>query len=173
MRSHPSTKLVPSNKLLDYQDSYICPVCRHGEITSLTLMDAFACNFCHHIFTANLTQQTLHAADSSQPVAWRWTGQTWRSVHQGAAEVTGLIWFISIVLVILPPAIIGLTTYMLPPPEGTSWSFPFIWTGLTFCAHLSLVSWLLVEYHQFPPYIALKIRLQRLFNPELNVSSMD
>ncbi len=130
-------------------------------------MDAFACNFCHHIFTANLAQQTLHAADSSQPMAWRWTGRTWHVAYQGNADVTWLIWFMALVLVFCPPAIIGLTTYMLPPIDGTSWNFPFIWTGLTFLAHLSLVSWLLAEYHQLPPYIALKIRLQRLLNPEL------
>ena len=30
---------------LNYQDTYICPVCRHGQIAALTLMDAFACDF--------------------------------------------------------------------------------------------------------------------------------
>lgn len=160
----PSTT-SPAHRTLAYGGDYLCPVCRHGNITTLTLMDVFACNFCNHLFTANLEQQTLHAADSSQPMAWRWTGGTWRSIHQKMDDTTGLIWFIALVLVIFPPAIIGLCAYMFPPINSTSWNFPILWTGLTFLVHASLVSWLLVEYYQVPAYIALKTQLRQFVNP--------
>ncbi len=165
--SHPTPKpMNPSQQIqrvLDYQQSYPCPICRHGEISNLTLMDAFACNFCHHIFTANLTQQTLHTADSPQPMAWRWTGHRWRFAQQGSAEITGLVWCIAMVLVMFPPAIVGLATYMLPATDGTANTFPMVWTGLTFTVHFVMVSWVLAEYHQLPTYITLKIWFQRLF----------
>ncbi len=63
---------------LNFHETYICPVCRHGQIAELTLMDAFACNFCRHIFTANLREQSIHVEDSSQPMTWRWNGRNWQ-----------------------------------------------------------------------------------------------
>ncbi|MBD0269899.1 MAG: hypothetical protein ICV77_16605, partial [Cyanobacteria bacterium Co-bin8] len=44
---------------VDSGSTYLCPVCRHGQIEAMTLMDAFACNFCRHIFEVNLEQQTV------------------------------------------------------------------------------------------------------------------
>jgi len=49
---------------LNYHDTYSCPVCRHGKIAALPLMEAYACNFCQHIFTANLEQQVLKMASN-------------------------------------------------------------------------------------------------------------
>lgn len=147
---------------LSYQGTYICPVCRHGQITALTLMDAFSCNFCRHIFTANLQEQSLRVEDSSQPFTWRWTGRGWRPVQQDDFNLTLVIWLVGVALVTLPPALIWLSYHTFPPLSDSSWYwFPILWTALAFLVHFILVLWLLVEHYQLPTYIALKVQLKR------------
>lgn len=147
---------------LSFQESYLCPVCRHGQIEALTLMDAFACNFCRHIFTANLQEQLIRVEDSSQPFAWRWTGRSWQPAQQGDFNLTLVIWLVGMALVTLPPALIWLSYHTFPPLPGSPWHWvPVIWTGLAFLAHFFLVFWLMVEHYQLPSYVALKVQLQR------------
>ncbi len=145
------------------QDSYICPVCRHGQIAELTLMDAFACNFCRHIFTANLTTQSIQVVDSSQPMAWRWNGWRWQSVYQQDRNLTLVLGVVGVVLLVLPSGLIWLSAHTFPPLPGSkgAW-FPAVWLGCTFFAHLLIVSWLAVEYYQLPLYVTAKIRLRQL-----------
>jgi rubredoxin len=152
--NHDPTEGLAEHAGLSYQQSYRCPVCRHGQIEALTLMDAFACSFCRHIFTANLQEQLIRVEDSSQPLAWRWTGRTWRPIQQDDFDLTLVIWLVGVALVSLPPALLWL-------PDSTWYWFPLFWTIIAFLAHFSLVLWLLAEHYQFPTYIALRIQLQR------------
>ncbi|MBD2077744.1 hypothetical protein H6F86_28425 [Phormidium sp. FACHB-592] len=146
---------------LNYQETYICPVCRHGQITALTLMDAFACDFCRHIFTANLSEQSIHVEDSSQPMTWRWNGHNWKAANQLDTDLTIVIWLVGVALVLLPPALIWLPSHTFPPLQGSTWAwFPSVWIGLTFGAHLTFVAWLLTEHYQVPFYITYKVRLR-------------
>ncbi len=159
--SHLSSRRSDHSQSLSYQDSYICPVCRHGQISALTLMDAFACNFCRHIFTANLANQTVQVVDSSQPLSWRWNGRGWQSTHRDDPSLTAVVWFASIVLVLLPAGIVWLTSYLFPPLPGSLWDwFPNVWLGCTFGVHLLMVSWLLAEHYQIPIYVASRVRLR-------------
>jgi hypothetical protein len=159
----PNAEALRQNRTLDYQEVYLCPACRHGQIEALILMDAFACNFCHHIFVANLPAQSIHVADNPQPMGWRWNGKGWQSLNQGNTNLTGLVWLMAIIIVLLPPALIALAAYMFPPLEGSNWQFPLLWTGLTFSLHFALVAWLMVEHYQFPLYVTLKVKLRELF----------
>ncbi len=150
---------------LNYQETYLCPVCRHGSIAALTLMEAFACDFCHHIFTADLRSQSVRLEDSSQPIIWRWNGNVWKAGHQIDADLTIMIWMVGAALVILPPSLIWLSSHTFPPLEDSGWLwFPTLWVGLTFLFHFCFVGWLLAEHYQLPPYIAFKVRLQTLFD---------
>jgi rubredoxin len=150
---------------LNYQDTFVCPVCRHGQLSAITLMDAFSCNFCRHIFTANLQNQTVAVEDSSQKMTWRWNGQTWQVGNQEAIELTWAIRLGSLALVLLPPIIIWLPSYIFPPLEGSNLDWlPNTWVWLTFINHLVMVSWLLAEYYQFPPYVATKVWVGNLFD---------
>jgi len=148
---------------LSYAKTYQCPVCRRGEISSIALMDAFACSFCRHIFTANLSDQSLQIVDISPPMSWRWTGRTWRSTHHQNTDLAVSLWLAGLVLVILPAGVVGLSAYLFPPLEdsASSW-FPIAWVSLTFMAHLLLVLVLLAEYYQPPLYVTLKIWLRAL-----------
>lgn len=146
---------------LNYQDTYPCPVCRHGQISALTLMDAFACSFCRHIFTANLREQSIRVEDSSQPVTWRWNGRTWQAATPVDVNLNLVIWLVGVALVLLPPALIWLSSHTFPPMAGSRWAwFPLIWVGLTFASHFLFVAWLLVEHYQLPIYVAWKVRCQ-------------
>ncbi len=148
---------------LNFGDTYQCPVCRHGHISNLALMDAFACNFCRHIFTANLRDQSVRVEDSSQPMSWRWTGLTWQALHQVDVDLTVVVWLAGGILVVLPPALIWLSSHTFPPLPGDRWYwFPTLWLVAAFVLHLTMVSWLLVEYYQVPLYIACKVRVQML-----------
>lgn len=158
----PKPDRLVESRSLSTQGVYTCPVCRHGEITTLTLMDAFACNFCHHIFTANLAEQSVQVVDSSQALVWRWNGQSWRSAYQRSADLTGLVWVGGAVLTVVPPLLIGLPAYMFPPLEVSSLNIPLIFTGLAFFAHLTIAVWLVAEHHQFPLYMTLRVRLGNL-----------
>lgn len=154
----------PVNTLtgLSCEETYTCPVCRHGQIKALTLMDAFACNFCRHIFTPNFQEQSIRVEDSSQPFIWRWTGRAWRPAQQDDFDLTLVIWLISVALVALPPALIWLSSYTFPPlPDSTWYWFPAVWTTIAFLLHFFLVLWLLLEHYQLPSYVALRIQLQR------------
>jgi hypothetical protein len=127
-------------------------------------MDAFACNFCRHIFTANLREQTIRLEDSAQVFQWRWwRGRTWKPARrQQDFDLTLIVWLTSMALATLPPALIWLPYHTFPPLPDSRWYwFPALWTVLTFLVHLALVLWLLVEHYQFPAYIALRIQLQR------------
>ena len=152
---------TPETNTLDYQGTYICPICRHGHISALTLMDAFACNFCRHIFTANLTAQSVQVVDSSQPMSWRWNGRTWRAMYQDDPSLTLVIWIVGAVLVTLPASIVWVMAYLFPPLPGSRWAwFPNVWLGCTLGIHLLMVAWLLAEHYQLPLYIANRIRLR-------------
>lgn len=139
------------------QNSYPCPVCRCGEISELALMEAFACNFCQHIFTLNHEQGTLKMADREPPLSWRWNGQKWYGAHLQGVELGLIYWIGAITLIILPTTIIGLSAYAFPPLPGSrlSW-FPFVWTGVTFAAHSLIVIWLILEFYQFPFFAYLR-----------------
>ncbi|MEM9002400.1 MAG: hypothetical protein AAGE59_02615 [Cyanobacteria bacterium P01_F01_bin.86] len=152
---------IQAQRPLELGDSYPCPVCRHGQISSLILTEAFACNFCRHILSVDLKQQQVQVVDSTQSITWAWNGQRWRVVHDNrSADVSGLVAFTAIVLVVLPPSLVWLAGFIFPPLSPTS-QIPFstFWALLVLVAHLSLVLWLLGEYYQIPFYIAAKVRL--------------
>lgn len=161
----PKTPLQPTSTLLsesplNYQDSYVCPVCRHGQISAMTLMDAFACNFCRHIFSANLPTQSIQVVDSSQPMSWRWNGQKWQSVYRDAPSLTLVVWLIGIILVTLPGSIVWLSSALFPPLPTSTWAwFPKVWVICTFGIHFLMVSWLVVEHYQLPLYVSTRIRV--------------
>ncbi|HEY9761980.1 MAG TPA: hypothetical protein V6D07_05615 [Trichocoleus sp.] len=146
---------------LDNSSTYLCPVCRHGEIEAMALMDAFACNFCRHIFEANLEQQTVHVVDSSQPMTWRWIGNRWQSVYQGQWDMTLMLWVVVVALVIVPAGLVATSAYVFPPLEGSPGEqLPLYWAAGTLIIHLLMVLWLLAEYYQAPLYVSAKIRLR-------------
>lgn len=156
------TKSIAQKHRLSYQDVYPCPICRHGEIASLVLTDAFACNFCRHIFTTDSDENTIRVEDSSQPLSWRWNGRHWQSVHREDFDLTLVIWVVGLALIIFPPTLVWFSYRALPlnSPALNLLFFPIAWTVLTLTSHLTLVGWLLAEHYQFPIYIAGKIRLR-------------
>lgn len=161
---HSSKSALESRKL-NFHDSYSCPVCRYGHISVLTLTEAFACDFCRHIFTANLEEQVLIMADSTPPMAWRWNGKNWKIAHQKDLELSFVVWLLGIALVVFPTLIVGVSAYIFPPEEGSyQSSFPIVWLFLTFFSHLTLVVWLLAESFQLPFYTYLKVKIRDLLN---------
>lgn len=155
--------LPTERRSLNFEDTYVCPVCRHGQISSLALMDAFACSFCRHIFTADLRDQSVRVEDSSQPMTWRWNGLAWQGLHQVDVDLTIVIWLVGAVLTFVPPTLIWISSHTFPPVEGSDWYwFPTIWVSLAFLLHFILVAWLLLEHYQVPFYVMCKVRLQML-----------
>lgn len=156
---------VSESRSLNYHDTYNCPVCRYGEISVLTLTESFACNFCRHIFAANLPEQLLIMVDGSQPLAWCWTGRNWKLAHQRDSDLTLVIWLLGMALVIFPTLLVGISAYIFPTEEESyaSW-LPKLWIGLTFFLHLIFVLWLLAENYQLPFYAFLKVKLRNLLN---------
>lgn len=148
---------------LNFQGIYPCPICRHGQISELALMEAFACNFCRHIFTADLLAQSLRVEDSSQAYVWCWTGDRWRPARPDNYPLTLLVWIGSLLLILLPPGLIWLSYHTFPPLPDSPWYwFPILWAITTFCLHTGFVFWLLAEHQQLSLYVILKVRLQRL-----------
>jgi hypothetical protein len=162
--SQPPEGHSPTRELrLDTAETYDCPVCRHGQIQAMPLMDAYACDFCRHILQANLEQQTVHIVDGVQPMGWRWLGWRWQPLHHRSTDLTLALWVVGIALTTLPAGMITLGTYLFPPlepSEGVQWSL--VWAAITLVAHTVMVGWLIAEHYQFPPYVLAKIRWQRL-----------
>ncbi|MBR8832191.1 MAG: hypothetical protein N5P05_000749 [Chroococcopsis gigantea SAG 12.99] len=155
------------NQFLDYNSAYPCPVCRHGEISSLALMEAYACNFCQHIFTANLEKQVLKMADSQIALTWFWNGQNWKGVNREGVDMGWRYGIAAGLFVILPTSIVSTAAYLFPAMPGSNLSWlPIFWSFFTFFAHLSFLFWLVIEYYQFPVNLylnSLARRLLRLF----------
>lgn len=159
---HSKTNGFHDRRTLNTQEPFPCPICRHGQIEALTLMDAFACNFCRHIFTTNLKEQTVHVEDSSQPMTWRWNGRKWQTANETDLDLSIVIWLVAIALVLLPPSLIWLPSQVFVPLDGGSggW-FPTFWIALTFGLHFAFVAWLMAEHYQLPFYVAGKVRIRR------------
>ena len=124
---------------LNLSDSYPCPVCRHGDINSLVLTDAFACNFCHHILAADITQQQVQVVDSTQSITWAWDGQRWRVINANRnADISALAIFIAVILIVLPAGLVQLTGLVFAPLPSSHPHIPFstIWALLVLIAHL-------------------------------------
>ncbi|WP_439341640.1 hypothetical protein [Vacuolonema iberomarrocanum] len=159
-----SSRSGTHHRPLDLQDHYRCPVCQYGTLSELALMDAFACDFCRHIFTVNLEQQTVQIADGMQPMVWRWDGRNWRSLLSRDQSVTVFIWLLGVGVAIAPPLLVWLSTYTFPPLPGSRWAwFPTVWVSCTLVLHWLLVGWLVAEHYQFPLYVRSKLRLSRAF----------
>jgi hypothetical protein len=129
----------------------------------MAMMDAYGCNACRHLFTANLTEQVLQVADTATPMAWRWSGSRWRSVQSGNQDVNLLVWICSIAIMVVPPTIVWLPAQIFPPLEGSkaAW-FPDVFFVAVLVGCVSIGTWLLAEHYQWRPYIANRERLSRL-----------
>jgi len=147
-----------------HQGVYPCPVCRFSQLKALHLMDAMACDCCHHIFTPDLERQLLKMADRHPPLIWHWNGRNWTGAHLEGVEWGWFYWIFALALVTLPTLLIGLAAYTFPPtPDSTLSWLPAAWTGLTFLSHLGIVGWLVIEFYQFPVWAYLRVRRQQLF----------
>ncbi len=152
--------------VLRYENCYPCPFCRQGQLSGLYLMDAFACNLCDRIFSANLSKQMLQLETGvgPKPKRWYWAGQHWQSERQRAAGLTHPLWGLklcSIAMVLLPTALIGIPGYMFPPLPNAEINFPAMWATLTALSHLTMVLWLWLEFYQIPLWVMLRVRIQR------------
>ncbi len=130
----------------------------------MVMMETLSCSFCRHIFSAELNQQILRVEDQIPKSTWTWQGDRWASGNLVNVDLTQLVWFTSLFMVVVPTSLMGLSAYIFPPIGGLQWnSFSVVWSGLTFGGHLLIATWLLVEHYQLPSYVAAKITLQRLF----------
>lgn len=130
-----------STKPLEANGVYLCPVCRHGQIAPMVLMDTYACNFCRHILSLDINQQTARLEDSAMVFRWQWTGDHWRSLNTPPVNLTYTAILLAILLITLPPALIWLGYQIFPPLSSdprAHW-FPLFWVGLTFVAHTIIV----------------------------------
>lgn len=116
---------------------YYCPVCRHGELSAMPLMEAMGCNFCRHIFTVNLERQLLKMADSHIALTWHWDGRSWKGLQKEGFEPDWFYWLAGVAFVLIPPLIVGFGAYLFPPlADDPLYWVPFVWTPLTFFCHL-------------------------------------
>jgi hypothetical protein len=126
-------------------------------------MEALACNFCQHIFTANLERQVLKMADSQLALSWYWNGRHWSGLRGEGNELGSGYLFAGVLFVFLPTSIVAVSAYLFPPMPGSPLSWlPIFWSTLTFFAHLSCIFWLILEYYQFPVNIYLRALRRRL-----------
>ena len=142
---------------------YFCPVCRHGKVSEMPMMETFACNFCQHIFTTNFDKQLLKMADSQLPLTWYWNGKTWKGIHREGVEVSWSYFIVALGFVLLPTSIVASGMYLFPPSEDSLMSWmPLAWTIITFCAHLACIIWLVIEYYQFPIFLYIRALKRKL-----------
>ncbi|WP_287129865.1 hypothetical protein [Candidatus Cyanaurora vandensis] len=156
----PATTVPTATQPLTYHDSYPCPVCRHGQISALLLMEAFACNFCRHIFTCVPEQGLVRVEDSAQPLTWRWAGK-WQAVPQEDLDITLVIWGVGLALVFLPPLLVFFSCWSWNNTQVAA--FILSWTLATFVVHFCLIAWMLAEHYQLAPYVASKVLLRDWF----------
>lgn len=149
-----------SDQSLFPDGQYLCPVCRHGQISRLALMDAFACSFCRHMFDISYAEQRVRVLDGPRPAVWRWLGDRWS--RPGQQPETPVIWAISLILALVPFSLIGMATYMFPPLPDSRWArFPEVWSFAALLCHGLFAAWIIVEHHQPAVYASNKVRFAR------------
>jgi hypothetical protein len=163
-----STKRGRLDEPISFDRSYPCPVCRHGQIESLFMVEAFSCGFCRHIFTLEGTQ-TLRLEDNTQPLKWHWRDNRWTVLRSDLSmDSMVLIWGFGIAFVFVPTALVWLTYQVFPPLPGQHGAmFTGVWIGLVFLSHFAIVGWLTLEQFQFPLYVTAKLYWQRLWTQVL------
>ncbi|MEM1367121.1 MAG: hypothetical protein AAGG02_03725 [Cyanobacteria bacterium P01_H01_bin.15] len=150
---------------IELTHTYPCPICRHGEISTIALMDVFGCNFCQHLFEVSPNYDQLKTADSHLTLSWSWSGRAWRRAQaKDGALNPRLYWLLGGIFVFLPPSLVGLAAYLFPPMPGSNLAWlPWAWTGLTLLTHLGFLLWLMLEYYQFPLQLYLQALNRRWF----------
>jgi len=150
-------------KPLNPSESYPCPVCRSGEISALPLMeDTFSCQFCQHLFSADVKQQLITMMDSEIPLSWYWNGKRWSNPQRKGIEIGWEYAIASIIFILFPTLIVGIGAYLFPPVPGTPLAWlPTAWTVLTLIAHSAILVWLFIEFYQFPVVMYLRAMMRR------------
>ena len=158
----------PSLEKSSYRDRYQdCPLCRHGTLTTLIMMDAMSCDFCHHIFSIDLAQSIvqlplLRVEDSPHPLTWQWTGERWQVQSQVEKTIILWLWILCIAIVTIPSTLMSLAIHLFPTaPQGQGAWFPGLWLCLTIGSHLLVALWLLAEHYQWPFYFRCKFMLNQ------------
>jgi hypothetical protein len=132
-----------------------CPVCMHGTIAPMPMMESLACDFCNHIFileqSADQRQQFLKMADTISLLRWTWTGKRWENAN--AVQVYNSRWLsiLGILLVLVPTAIASIAVSLFPtePDVPLAW-FPKFWAIATFFGHLFVLLSITRDYTEFP-----------------------
>lgn len=138
-------------KSLNLKEDYPCPVCKVGKIGEMPLMEAMCCNFCQEIFTVNIEQQQLKMPSREPALTWHWNGFKWTQTQILGVELGWPYQLAAVAFVILPTSLVAITAYYFPPsPHVTLYWLPYIWTILTFIAHLTIILWLWIEIYQIP-----------------------
>jgi hypothetical protein len=141
-----------------------CPLCRHGTLSTLMMMDAMSCDFCRHIFSIDITQPMvqepiIRIEDSSQSLAWQWTGSRWKVLPQADKPLIIWLWVLCGSIVTIPSLLMILATHLFPAtPHSRGAGFAFVWLWLTIGSHVIAALWILSEHYQWPIYQ----RFQRL-----------
>lgn len=156
----PFSNAIPDDgaNSLSYEACYPCPLCRQGQLSCLTLTEAFACDVCQHIFTVNLNTSSIQLIDGPRPSVWRWTGERWLNRYQTDRQLTAIVWLMALILISLPAGLIALAGFLFPPldrPAGLG--FAELWAIATGVFHTCLVFWLLAEHYQWPWYVRLQV----------------
>ncbi len=73
---------------IELNQEYPCPCCRRGQLTPITLTEAFGCSKCHQIFVIEQSGFVLEKLSTTYPYkkAWRWTGRQWVPITPGLSD---------------------------------------------------------------------------------------
>ena len=147
-----------------------CPLCSHGTLSTIAMMDAMSCDFCRHIFSIDLDQPlieppVLKIEDTAYPLSWQWTGQQWKAQAQAEPQLLRWLWSLCAAIILIPSGLMSLAVHLFPPtPHSRGAWFSSLWLGLTILAHVTIAFWLLCEHYQWPIYQRLKLFYERRIN---------
>jgi len=75
----PHNHQTKEKQLLDFDQTYPCPACRHGMLVPITLTEAWGCDRCKQIFESRAEPNTIGklATPYHRQRTWRWNGKSW------------------------------------------------------------------------------------------------
>ena len=145
--------------------STICPMCGHGHLVPMVLMETLSCTLCQHMFAWDIRQQRIDVLDVSSPTAWRWTGSRWQRGPYPAQSLNTITIIFACIVILLPALMIEVAGYIFPPLPGSPFAnFHFFWAGTALVLHGASVFWILAESYHFTPYILAKVRMRELLH---------
>lgn len=144
--------------------SEICPICGCGRLAPMTLMDAYSCTLCLHMFSWTDHEKCLEVLDASMPKSWSWNGHQWQRkkvVFQSMTAAKAMFIGFTICLPVVMIVVAGYVFWHLPNSPFTH--LIMLWAAMSLIVHGGLVAWTLFASDYLSSHAIVSVQIREFF----------